>query len=163
MRASLFILVIISLATAVGCQHGGDPEASRTEILDLHQGFIQAHLDKDVETLVAPLAQDYLLVRDGEVLTMTPDQVREGLAEYLARTRFLAYEDVSEPIVGLSRDGSTAWSIVQVRVAGSPQEPEAGGKAFDTTWAWVTLYERRGDGWTVIADVSTYRPTRDAS
>ena len=80
------------------------------------------------------------------------------LAPYLAETEFSHYEDVAEPIVGISDDGSVAWSIVQVRVAGTRTGDDGAEHAFDTVWAWLTLYRRTVNGWERITDVSTNRP-----
>ena len=58
---------------------------------------------------------------------------------------------------------SIAWSIVQIRVAGTRGGGEDEQYSFDTRWAWLTLYRRDGDGWQRIADVSTNRPFDEAS
>lgn len=41
------------------------------------------------------------------------------------------------------KDGSIAWSIVQVKVAGRDRDESGTEKDFDLIWAWVTLYERK--------------------
>lgn len=89
---------------------------------------------------------------------MTAADVEAMLAPYLAETEFSHYEDVAEPIVGFSDDGSIAWSIVQVRVAGDRTGGDGVTRSFDTRWAWMTLYRRDADGWRSIANVSNNRP-----
>jgi len=89
---------------------------------------------------------------------MSAADVRAMLEPYLAETEFSHYEDVAEPIVGVSDDGSTAWSIVQVRVAGTRTGDDRVPHTFDTVWAWLTLYRRDGEGWQKFVDVSTHRP-----
>jgi hypothetical protein len=84
------------------------------------------------------------------------------LQRYFDATTFSVYEDIEEPIIGFSRDGTLAWAIFQVRVAGGGSGASASAQAFDTQWAWLTLYERRKDGWARIADVSTDRPFADS-
>lgn len=84
--------------------------------------------------------------------------VEAMLGPYLAETEFSHYEDVADPIVGVSDDGSTAWSIVQVRVAGTRTGDDQTPRSFDTRWAWLTLWRRDGEGWKRVADVSTNRP-----
>ena len=51
-----------------------------------------------------------------------------------------------------------AWSIVQVRVAGTRTGEDDVSHTYDTRWAWLTLYRHDGRGWERIADVSTNRP-----
>ena len=158
MRHSRILIVGTLLLSAAACCQGPDLEASRQQILDLHQSFIQAHLDKDAAFLAEPTADDYLAVINGHVRPMSAKDVEQRLAPYLAETEFSHYEDVAEPIIGFSDDGSIAWSIVQVRVAGERTGDDDTEQSFDTLWAWLTLYRRDGDRWQRIADVSTNRP-----
>jgi hypothetical protein len=158
MKSIYALLCVLGLLVSGGCCQTPDPEQSRQQILDLHQSLIQAHLDNDAAFLAAPTADDYLSVARGEVRSMTAADVEAMLAPYLAETEFSHYEDVAEPIVGLSDDGSMAWSIVQVRVAGTRTGEDGEAQTFDTLWAWLTLYRRDGDGWQRIVDVSTNRP-----
>jgi len=158
MQIVLALLSTLSLLASFGCCRGPDLEQRGQEILSLHQSFIQAHLDKDAAFLAKPTADDYLFVAHGEVQPRSASEVEAMLAPYLAETEFSHYEDVAEPIVGISDDGSTAWSIVQVRVAGTRTGDDGVPRTFDTLWAWLTLYRRDGDGWLRVADVSTNRP-----
>jgi hypothetical protein len=152
------LLFAASVLAALGCDRGADLEQRRQEILSLHRELIQAHLDKNAAALAKPTAEDYVSVSRGEVHTMSSADVEAMLAPYLAETEFSHYDDVAEPIVGVSDDGSAAWSIVQVRVAGTRTGDDGVPRTFDTVWAWLTLYRRDGDGWQRIADVSTNRP-----
>jgi ketosteroid isomerase-like protein len=152
------LLSATGLLVAFGCGNGPDLDQRRQEILSLHESFIQAHLDKDATTLAEPTADDYVSVSRGEVRTMTAADVEAMLAPYLAETEFSHYDDIADPLVGISDDGSTAWSIVQVRVAGTRTRDDDVPRTFDTAWAWLTLYRRHGDGWQRIVDVSTNRP-----
>ena len=151
-------LLAVLLPAAVGCQEQADLDVLRAEILALHRSFIQAHLDKDAAFLARPTSPDYLFVAGGEVERMNAEQVERMLSGYLDSTDFSVYEDVAEPVIGISRDGSLAWAIVQVRVAGTSTRAEGPPRSFDTRWAWITLYERDGHGWLRVADVSTSRP-----
>lgn len=158
MRARNTLAAVLGLVIAAGCCHRPDLEQRRQELLDLHRSLIEAHLAGDAAALAEPTADDYLSVARGEVVPMTAAEVEQRLAPYLAGTEFSHYRDVAEPIVGISDDGSLAWSIVQVRVAGTRSGEDGESYEFDTRWAWLTLYRRHGDGWQRIADVSTNRP-----
>jgi hypothetical protein len=157
------VICVFGLLVSGGCCRTPDQEDLRREILDLHQSLIQAHLDKDAAFLARPTAEDYLSVARGELRSMTAADVEAMLAPYLAQTEFSHYEDVADPVIGVSDDGSLAWSIVQVRVAGTRTRENGEAQNFDTLWAWLTLYRRDGDGWQRIADVSTNRPFEQES
>jgi hypothetical protein len=154
---------VLGLLVSMACGGQPDLDARREEISSLHRSFIQAHLDKDAAYLAQPTAKDYLSVANGEVVAMTAAEVEARLAPYLAATEFSHYEDLEEPIIGISDDGSIAWSIVQVRVAGARAGGDDEQYSYDTRWAWLTLYRRDGDGWLRIADVSTNRPFDEVS
>jgi ketosteroid isomerase-like protein len=158
MQKTIVVLSALGLLLSAGCRQSPDLEQGRQEILALHRDLIQAHLDNDAAALAEPTADDYLAVSRGEVNPMSAADVEAMLAPYLAETEFSHYEDVAEPIVGISDDGSAAWSIVQVRVAGTRTGDDGVSRSFDTVWAWLTLYRRVGDGWKRTADVSTNRP-----
>jgi hypothetical protein len=151
-------LLTLLVSVATGCRQQPDLDGLRAEILELHHSLIQAHLDKDAAFLARPTSPDYLFVADGEVEHRSAAQVERMLAEYLESTEFSVYEDVAEPLIGIARDGSVAWAVVQVRVAGESSRLASPPRSFDTLWAWITVYERHGDGWLRVADVSTSRP-----
>jgi hypothetical protein len=62
---------------------------------------------------------------------------------------------LDKPIIGFSKDGSLAWSIVKVKVAGHRNMEDGSQKEFDVTYAWITLYKRQGDRWIRTVEVST--------
>ncbi len=132
-----------------------DLEAIKREILSLHRADIQAHLDGDVEHLVQGQSPDFTSVHSGEVRRPRPEETRTALTRYLDNTAFTEYRDLREPVIGVSPDGSTAWSIVQVKVAG--HRANATGPSIDFTCAWVTIYNRQGDVWKRVVEASTFK------
>jgi ketosteroid isomerase-like protein len=132
---------------------GPDLEAIRSEILGLHRADIKAHLNKDVDHLVQGQSADFIAVHSGEVRRPTLGETRAALARYLGSSAFTEYRDLVEPVVGVSPDGSTAWSIVQVKVSGTKSD----GRPLDFTCAWITLYERQGDSWKRVVEASTFK------
>ncbi len=161
MRNATLAIVVLLAFGLVSCQQGPDTELLRQEILELHRDFIQAHLDKDARFIAEPTSPDYLFVANGLVEKQSASQMEEMLAEYLDSTEFSEYRDVADPIIGFSDDGSVAWAIVQVRVAGKQSGPSGSSREFDTVWAWISIYHRSGERWMRITDVSTSRPFED--
>jgi hypothetical protein len=158
MRVSRIPFVAMFLFAVVACQRQPDLNTLRAEIRELHRRDIQAHLEKDAAYLAKPTSPDYVSVSNGEVQPMDANRMERLLSEYLTATEFSEYGDVEDPIVGVSRDGSFGWAIFRVRVAGTRSMPDGSCRVFDTLWAWITLYERSGDEWLRLADVSTNRP-----
>ena len=150
------ILVLLSL-TFIECQSSPDFEALRSEILDLHKALIDAHWNKDIDFFTKGISEDYFSVGNGEIRNQTREEITTQVADYLNNTTFTEYRDLREPIIGFSKDGSMAWSIVQVKVAGRRTMDDGSEKDLDFTCAWITLYERRGDTWIRLGEVSTFK------
>ena len=127
------------------------------EILDLHKTEIDAHLKKDVDFFVQDISEDYLAVSGGEIRKPTLEETRLKFSNYLNNTVFAEYRDLCEPIIGFSKDGSLAWSIVQVKIVGRRTMDDGSERDLDFTCAWITLYERQDDKWMRLADVSTFK------
>jgi hypothetical protein len=79
------------------------------------------------------------------------------MSDYLDHTTFTEYRDLQEPIIGFSKDGSVAWSIVQVKVAGKRTLNDGTERDLDFTSAWITLYERHADKWIRLGEVSNFK------
>lgn len=151
-------LIALCALIAVSCGRRPDSDALRAEILELHRSFIQAHLDGNAAYISGFTAPEYVAVSDGRVEAIDAGAMESMLSAYLDSTVFSRYEDVADPMVGVSDDGSLAWSIVRVRVAGARTAAGGPPREFDTLWAWMTLYRREDGRWLRMADVSTRRP-----
>jgi hypothetical protein len=76
------------------------------QLLELHRAGLQAHIDGDLEALLAEQADDFVLVNRGELASPSRQQRREVLGPYLAATDFDYYRDKVPPVVRVARDGS---------------------------------------------------------
>ena len=134
-----------------------DFESYRLEIIALHEKEIEAHLNKDVEFFVKDIADEYVAVSFGEIRKPTLEETRSQFTSYLTNTVFTKYEDVQEPIIRFSMDGSLAWAIFQVAVKGIRKRDDGSEKDLDFTCAWITLYERQDEKWIRLTDGSTFK------
>jgi len=155
LKKSQSIALVFLVAALVSCQTRPDIDNWKSEILDLHKKFIDDHLNKNIDSFIEDYAEDYIFVANGEISHRTKDVFKASFSDYLNSTTFLEYRDLEEPFIGFSKDGSLAWSIVKVKVAGSQNLKEGSQKDFDVTYAWITLYERQGDRWIRTVEVST--------
>jgi hypothetical protein len=150
------MLILFSM-TLLGCHSRPDFEALRSEILELHKSTIEAHLNDNVDFLVQNLSGDFMSVSNGDIDYPTKEEIRSGFSSYLNNTEFSEYADLREPIIGFSKDGSVAWSTVQVKVAGKRKMEDGTERDLDFTCAWITLYEREGSRWIKLAEVSNFK------
>ena len=97
----------------------------RKELLFLHKQNIEAHLKKDVDSLVQGVSENFISVNNGKVNFTSIEDMRKNYSEYLENTEFSKYEDQMDPIIGFSEDGSIGWSIVKVSVDGKSKNKAA--------------------------------------
>jgi len=141
----------------IRCRPSPDFGELRREILDLHQQTIDAHWKKDVGFFARHMADDYFAVQNGEIRNPNREEIEAEYERYLTTTTFTEYRDLREPIVGFSNDGSIAWSIVQVKVAGRDRNESGAEGDFGLTWAWITLYGRKGGRWVWLGEASNFK------
>jgi len=134
--------------------------ADEQQLLELHQAGLTAHLQSDIDALLAGQADDFVLVNRGEISSPTMDQRREFLGPYLAATKFEFYGDAVAPIVKISRDGSLGWVIAKVEARGTSATSDGSDVGIEFVSAWIELYERRGNDWIAIGNVSSFAPTK---
>jgi len=151
----IFLFFLLSIS---GCNKTPDYELLKSEILALHEATIQAHLEKDVDFFTKNISDNYFSVGRGEIRHPTKTEIKEMFSQYLSSTDFETYEDLQPPIIGYSKDGSMAWSIVKVNVAGSQQNQSDTLNRFDMIWTWITLYEKRNGIWIRLGEVSSSAP-----
>lgn len=138
-----------------GCRSGPGVDELRAEILSLHKKSIDAHWKKDISFFIKDISDDYFSVGNGEIRKPIKEEIRAQFSDYLKRTTFREYRNLQEPIIGFSKDDSLAWSIARVKVAGRSSRDDGSESELDFTCAWITLYERRGNEWLRLGEVSS--------
>jgi hypothetical protein len=146
----------VSLLILVSCNREPDFEQLKSEIINLHNAAVQAHINKDVDFFTRDLAPAYFSVSNGEIRHPTMNAISSQFSNYLNNTEFEEYTDLEEPLIGFSKDGSLAWSIVKVKVAGRRAFEQDSVRSFNDTWAWITLYKREGGKWLRMGEVSSH-------
>jgi len=146
------------LVGLAACAPRPDLAADRAELLRLHEVQRTAHLEKRADLMTASFADSFLNIARGAVTLRSPEENRARLQGYFDRSTFEEWEDVAPPVIRISPDGRMAYVIVQKRVrliapdsAGAPQREH-------TVFAWLEVYEKRGDRWRLMVVASTDRP-----
>ena len=155
-KISLMVLALFTLVL-IGCQSGPDFEKLRSEILELHERTNDAHWKKDVDFFVKDISDDYFSVGHGEIRRPTKEEITSQFTSYLKNTTFVEYRDVHAPVVGFSKDGTLAWLIGTLKVAGKRTMEDGSQRDMDFACAWITLYERKGDRWIRLGEASSFK------
>ena len=153
------LLVLALLLGGASCaSRSGSSDADVQELLGLHAAVIRAHLESDVALFPEQDGGSFVMANRGEITHPDPQEMREGMADYLGRTRFSVYRDQVPPIVRVSQDGTLGWVIVQVEAEGEQTSPEGQVEPLSFVCAWIELYEKRAGRWRSVGNLSSFKP-----
>lgn len=149
------------LLAAAGCGSGVDVDEERVALLKIHQADARAHMDTDVDALMATIPEDMIVAGDGNVFHQNKDQVQEFFTGYLKGAEYSRYEDLMVPHAEVSADGSMGWVISRQAVERTEPDPDGGRRDRAFTYAGIMTYEKAGGKWMKVANVSTFAPDLD--
>lgn len=151
-------IILLTTVFVLACSNEVDLKTARKEITDLLQQERKAHFDRNVELFMSEFADSMISVNKGIVSISTPEQHRQRIGKYFGSVEFIKWDDLAEPLIRFSEDGSLAYAVIQKQVILS--YPDTLGKKFiDTTdYAWVSIYRKQKGEWKVECNVSTNSP-----
>lgn len=157
-------LLLLSLLTLTACASDGPDHgqplnraADEQALLKLHEAGLKAHMDGDVDALLATQAEDFVLLNRGEISSPTKAELKRFLGPYLSSTKFEFYRDAVTPIVRVSTDGSLGWVIAQVEARGLSVTSQGEQRRVEFVVAWIELYEKREGRWLAIGNASSFK------
>jgi hypothetical protein len=151
-----FVLILVAVVPAHAAESTRPMSADERNILALHEAGLKAHMDGDIDALLANQADDFLLVNRGEVSTPSKQERRDFLGPYLASTKFEFYRNKVPPLVKVSQDRTLGWVAAQIEARGESAGPNGQARTIEAVFAWIELYERRGDKWVSIGNASSF-------
>jgi hypothetical protein len=140
-----------------GCRNNGifDKKKETQAITALLFQERKAHFDRNVDLFLSEFADSMISVNKGKVSVTAPDENRERISEYFGRVEFVKWDDVAEPVIRFSDDGSLCYAVIQKQVILSSPD-SLGRKRMDTTdFAWASVYRKQRGKWKVECNVST--------
>ena len=157
MRSKTTVHLFILFITFQGCINSNhfDRQKETEAIKSLLQQERKAHLDRNTELFMSEFSDSMLSVNKGKLSIATREENKKRIGSYFGSVKFIKWDDVAEPVIRLSDDGSLAYAIIQKQVIlsriDSLQKP-----VIDTTdYAWVSIYRKHNGEWKVECNVST--------
>jgi hypothetical protein len=141
-----------------GCGPGVDLAAERAELMRIHELKREAHLGKDASRIAALISDDFLNIARGEITHQTQDDMIARLQPYLDRSTFLAWDDIEEPVIRISDDGTMAFVVILKDVHLTQQGENGETEEGRWTFAWTETYEKRDGQWRLTTVTSTDKP-----
>lgn len=128
------------------------------EILKLHNAQREYHFNKDSIPFANQLSDAFISVNRGVISQPKKEETISRYNRYFSSVEFVKWDDVSEPIIRFSDDGSIAYTIVdkivEVTYKGENGETTKG----ETHFAWTAIYKKYGDQWKIDCVTSTQKP-----
>ena len=154
-----FLAALLCLSRSATLSASRDAGSSaKAELLTIHQAARRAHLNRDVDFIVAGMGTEFTAVREGKIRLLSRDDVRKQFTEYFRGAEFLAWDDLEPPIIQVSPDGQMGWMIVRVRIAYTKTDDAGAKSKEDTIMAWISAYEKRDGKWLLVANATTSQP-----
>ena len=150
------LLLTISLISSCKETSKFDEEKARQEILELHNAQRAYHFEKDSTAFVNQLSHDFISVNRGEITTPSKNETKSRYYGYFNAVDFNKWDDLSEPIIRFSCDGTLAYTIVDKIVEVTYKDSDA--TVSSTHFAWMAVYRKTLDGWKIESVASTNVP-----
>lgn len=140
---------------------GPDFELEKEKILRLHNAQRDYHFNKDSIAFAKQLSKNFISVNRG--IISSPEQ-RETISRYhryFSSVDFLKWDDVSDPVIKFSNDGSMAYTIVNKIVATTDKVKDSTITEGQTHFAWTAIYKKYRDEWKIDCVTSTNKPIEE--
>lgn len=155
MRFNIYSLFLILLVTSCVKQPQFDKEKETEEILKLHNLQRDYHFNKDSISFANQLSKNFISVNKGVISQPKKNETISRYNGYFSSVEFIKWDDVTEPIIRFSEDGTLAYTIVDkiVKVARKNEAEET--IEGETHFVWTAIYKKYGNEWKIDCVTST--------
>jgi hypothetical protein len=152
-----YILVFILYGVLSGCHAPivPDLEAEKQVILQLEADQHEFHIKENAKALVDLFSDDLISVNRGIIDHPERANSLKRFKAYFDRVEFVQWDDLAEPIVRFSKDGSLAYVVVDKIVVVKTLDVDNRELVDSTHFAWVSIYHKESEGWKLDCIAST--------
>jgi ketosteroid isomerase-like protein len=122
-------------------------EKAERELKEVRAYERDAHFANDVEALMRNQADDFIAIAQGKIHHLTADQMRQNFVQAFKDATYHEFDDLEEPEIFVSDDGSLAWVAARIRVRKS--QIDGAGTSRERTFVStaITTYEKWNGQW----------------
>ncbi len=128
------------------------------ELLQLQTEQRTAHLTANAKKLVDLFADEFISISNGKIARPTHSESLQRFQAYFDKVTFIAWDDITPPIIHVAEDASLATVIVHKYVHLRYLDESDTWMEEDTTFAWQEMYVRQHGSWRLATIVSTNTP-----
>ena len=157
---NLNLTSIIALLLLVSCSREPpfDEEQAIEDILKMHYSQRDFHFDKDSLSFVKQFTHDFTSVNAGVISFPSKSATQSRYHRYFSSVNFLKWDDVQEPLIRFSKDGTLAYTVVDKLVAVEYKNEHNETRVDSTHFAWIAIYRNTASGWKIESVASTNKP-----
>lgn len=148
-----FVLILSS------CGNEYNENSAYAELQSLQKQQQEAHLTGNAALLVSVFAEDFMNIDSGMINTPTKKQASARFQSYFDRVEFITWDNIEEPVIKISKDGSMAYVIVQKFVHLKIPQSDGSEVESKTNFAWMEVWEKIEGTWKMKAISSTDKPS----
>lgn len=155
MRKILILLQLFILFSACQKKPVFDLEVEKQKILALHQQQRDFHFEKNAKEFAQLMSENFISVNRGEVTMPSQKENEARFQQYFNSVEFVKWNDIKEPIIRFSADGTMAYTIVEKEVEIRYTHDDGKQVEEKTPFAWVAIYRKYGAAWKIDCIAST--------
>lgn len=159
MKSLFAYAVLLSLGS---CSQSFDLESAKKEVMILHDQQRQYHVEEMPDEFVGLMTDDFISVNRGKISSPTRDDSKARFTKYFDLVTFEKWDDLIEPVIRFSDDGSMAYTVVNKEVIVKYQNDSSQWMRGRTEFSWLAVYKKTDQGWKVDAVASTNLPEEEA-
>ena len=125
-------------------------------MLRLHKSDREAHFRTDIEQLQVSAPKEFITVSGGKIYRVTKSAELKHFTDYFKGAKYYEWDDVEEPIIRISKDGSMGWMITRIQVRRTQKSGAGAETERKFIYAGIMTYEKRDGKWVRVANVSTF-------
>lgn len=137
-------LVLIPIMV-YSCKQVTGFKEDKQAILELHEAQRKAHFKKDIAFFAHHSnTEDFIEVNRGLVRKPKPSEIAVRFENYFNSVDFIKWDDVTNPIISFSDDGTMATVVVDKLVV---VRELATNKIDSVKYAWLSVYKKQNGQW----------------
>ena len=151
------ILLSVIIGAILSCNNAEQSSLAeeKVKILALHNAQRDFHFNKDSIAFVDQLSDDFISVNKGVVEKPERSATLSRYHNYFSSVEFVKWDDVTEPIIRFSEDGSMAYTIVDKIVVVTYEDEDGNKQESETHFAWTAIYTQHDGEWKIDCVTST--------
>ena len=146
-----YLITLVFLSSIIfTCQQAPDFEKEKAELLAWHNFNVKAVIDGDVDTMLSVLTDGCIQLDKGKVFTLERASSEKNMRKLFTTTDFTEIDDIAEPIIHISNDGSMAWMVNQFKIKFIDTDSTGQETPGESTGGELLVFEKKNSQWVLV-------------